>query len=69
MPAANAKRNQTAMDETFYLTNIAPQVGEGFNRSCQSLQTELALKTRAHMKLLCFCAAQTGRGSRISGVA
>lgn len=22
------------MDETFYLTNIAPQVGEGFNRHC-----------------------------------
>lgn len=31
-PAANAKFNQTAMDETFYLTNISPQVGEGFNR-------------------------------------
>jgi DNA/RNA endonuclease G (NUC1) len=24
--------SQKAMDETFYLTNIAPQVGEGFNR-------------------------------------
>lgn len=32
--AADAKRNQQAMDETFYLTNIAPQVGEGFNRNC-----------------------------------
>ncbi|KAJ8102597.1 hypothetical protein POJ06DRAFT_245097 [Lipomyces tetrasporus] len=31
-PAANAKFSQSAMDETFYLTNIAPQVGEGFNR-------------------------------------
>lgn len=31
-PAANAKFNQQAMDETFYLTNISPQVGEGFNR-------------------------------------
>ncbi|GMM51724.1 ribonuclease [Starmerella bacillaris] len=31
-PAANAKFSQTAMDETFYLTNIAPQVGAGFNR-------------------------------------
>lgn len=31
-PAANAKFSQTAMDETFYLTNMAPQVGEGFNR-------------------------------------
>ncbi|KAI0118764.1 hypothetical protein GGR51DRAFT_497550 [Nemania sp. FL0031] len=32
VPAADAKWSQTAMDETFYLTNMAPQVGEGFNR-------------------------------------
>ncbi|KAM7202345.1 hypothetical protein V8F20_004512 [Naviculisporaceae sp. PSN 640] len=32
VPAADAKWNQTAMDETFYLTNMCPQVGEGFNR-------------------------------------
>lgn len=31
-PAANAKFSQTAMDETFLLTNMSPQVGEGFNR-------------------------------------
>jgi len=31
-PAANAKFNQLAMNETFYLTNMSPQVGEGFNR-------------------------------------
>lgn len=31
-PAANARFSQRAMDETFYLTNMAPQVGEGFNR-------------------------------------
>ncbi|KAG7195974.1 nuclease [Scheffersomyces spartinae] len=31
-PAADAKYIQLAMDETFYLTNISPQVGEGFNR-------------------------------------
>ncbi|KAK6462908.1 mitochondrial nuclease [Scheffersomyces coipomensis] len=31
-PAANARFNQDAMDETFYLTNMSPQVGEGFNR-------------------------------------
>ena len=31
-PAANAKFSQEAMDETFYLTNMAPQVGAGFNR-------------------------------------
>lgn len=32
VPAADAKSSQAAMDQTFYLTNIAPQVGEGFNR-------------------------------------
>lgn len=31
-PAADAKFNQVAMDETFLLTNMSPQVGEGFNR-------------------------------------
>lgn len=31
-PAADAKFSQKAMDETFFLSNIAPQVGEGFNR-------------------------------------
>ncbi|KAG6029190.1 nuclease [Claviceps citrina] len=32
VPAADAKWSQTAMNETFYLTNMCPQVGEGFNR-------------------------------------
>lgn len=31
-PAADAKFSQTAMDETFYLSNMSPQVGDGFNR-------------------------------------
>lgn len=31
-PAANAKFSQVAMDETFYLSNMSPQVGAGFNR-------------------------------------
>ncbi|GEQ67541.1 hypothetical protein JCM33374_g1206 [Metschnikowia sp. JCM 33374] len=31
-PAANAKFSQVAMDETFLLTNMSPQVGDGFNR-------------------------------------
>ncbi|CCD25783.1 ribonuclease NDAI_0F04650 [Naumovozyma dairenensis CBS 421] len=31
-PAADAKYSQEAMDGTFYLTNMSPQVGEGFNR-------------------------------------
>jgi endonuclease G len=32
VPAADAKWSQEAMNDTFYLTNMAPQVGEGFNR-------------------------------------
>lgn len=31
-PAADAKGSQGSMDSTFLLTNISPQVGEGFNR-------------------------------------
>lgn len=31
-PAADAKFSQNAMDQTFYLTNMSPQVGDGFNR-------------------------------------
>jgi endonuclease G len=31
-PAANHKRSQEAMDDTFILTNVSPQVGQGFNR-------------------------------------
>ena len=37
VPAADAKSSQDAMDETFLLSNIAPQVGVGFNRHCESL--------------------------------
>ncbi|KAI8875044.1 hypothetical protein K501DRAFT_264298 [Backusella circina FSU 941] len=32
VPAADVKNSQQSMDETFYLTNISPQVGQGFNR-------------------------------------
>ncbi|KAK7023868.1 endonuclease [Favolaschia claudopus] len=32
VPAADTKASQDAMDETFLLSNIAPQVGDGFNR-------------------------------------
>lgn len=31
-PAADAKYNQETMNETFLLTNMSPQVGDGFNR-------------------------------------
>ncbi|GAO50868.1 hypothetical protein SAICODRAFT_91567 [Saitoella complicata NRRL Y-17804] len=32
VPAADVKFSQAAMDETFYLSNMSPQVGDGFNR-------------------------------------
>lgn len=32
VPAADAKWSQEAMDHTFLLTNMCPQVGDGFNR-------------------------------------
>ena len=32
MPAADAKWSQDALDQTFLLTNMCPQVGDGFNR-------------------------------------
>jgi endonuclease G len=32
VPAADAKWSQSAMNDTFFLTNMCPQVGEGFNR-------------------------------------
>ncbi|KAF2144239.1 uncharacterized protein K452DRAFT_357134 [Aplosporella prunicola CBS 121167] len=32
VPAADAKWSQPAMDDTFALSNMCPQVGEGFNR-------------------------------------
>lgn len=32
VPAADAKWSQHAMDQTFLLTNMCPQVGDGFNR-------------------------------------
>ena len=34
---------QEAMDETFLLTNIAPQVGDGFNRHCRSIQIHVVI--------------------------
>lgn len=35
-PAADDLSSQEAMDQTFLLTNMAPQVGVGFNRHCES---------------------------------
>lgn len=40
--AADVKNSQQSMDETFYLTNIAPQVGGGFNRDCKYTNNRLS---------------------------
>lgn len=32
VPAADCQFSQEAMDDTFYLTNMCPQIGDGFNR-------------------------------------
>lgn len=32
VPAADCKWSQAAMDDTFFLSNMCPQVGDGFNR-------------------------------------
>ena len=48
-------RTQEAMDETFLLTNIAPQVGDGFNRHCKS-----PMQTDATPRSLVLLSQQTG---------
>lgn len=45
-PAADFKADQGAMDESFYLTNVAPQVGNGFNRHLWA-RLEAAVRARA----------------------
>ena len=39
VPAADVKASQDVMDETFLLSNIAPQVGDGFNRHCECVSS------------------------------
>ena len=40
---AKSGTSQEAMDETFLLTNIAPQVGDGFNRHCERCTSQRRL--------------------------
>lgn len=40
VPAADCKFSQEAMNETFYLSNMCPQVGDGFNRNCKQKLNE-----------------------------
>lgn len=65
-PAADAKGSQQAMDETFLLTNIAPQVGDGFNRHCQPRIFLFRFSLKRSGPVL---PAQIGRTSRTSPAA
>lgn len=48
--AADAKFSQKAMDETFLLTNIAPQIGEGFNRDYWAHTEDFVRRLTAQFK-------------------
>lgn len=48
-PAADMKWHQDAMDESFYLSNMAPQVGVGFNRGVwRYLEAEIREWAKTH---------------------
>jgi len=47
-PAADAKWSQAAMDETFLLTNMCPQVGDGFNRDYWAKFEEFCRRLTTH---------------------
>lgn len=42
-PAANHKGSQKALESTFLLTNISPQVGKGFNRQIPDSKRRLSV--------------------------
>lgn len=48
VPAADCKSSQQSMDETFFLSNIAPQVGEGFNRDYWAHMEDFVRRMTAH---------------------
>ncbi|KAJ1829972.1 nuclease [Coemansia sp. RSA 2711] len=54
-PAADAKQTDESMGETFLLTNIAPQVGKGFNRNYwASLETFVRDLTKTYDDVYCI---------------
>ena len=54
-PAANHKETADTMLETFGLSNIAPQVGKGFNRYVQQYLTIRIQYTPRTMTVSCSC--------------
>ncbi|KAJ2035785.1 nuclease [Coemansia sp. RSA 376] len=54
-PAADAKKDADSMNETFFLTNISPQVGKGFNRNYwASLETFVRDLTKSFDDVYCI---------------
>lgn len=52
--AGNHKHNQKHIEETFYLSNMAPQVGEGFNRdSWNRLERYVRKLTKTYKNVYC----------------
>ncbi|CAH0548704.1 unnamed protein product [Brassicogethes aeneus] len=52
--AGNHKRDQKHVEQTFYLTNMAPQVGRGFNRdSWNRLEKYVRKLTKAYVNVYC----------------
>lgn len=49
-PAADAKFNQQAMNETFLLSNMSPQIGDGFNRDYWAHFEDFARRLTAKYK-------------------
>ncbi len=48
-PAANHKDSRDAMRDTFVLSNICPQVGDGFNRCTNRLTLSVLLRSSQGM--------------------
>jgi len=52
--AGNHKSNQKQIEQTFFLSNMAPQVGEGFNRhSWNRLEKYVRKLTKTHRNVYC----------------
>lgn len=52
--AGNHKSNQRCIEQTFYLSNMAPQVGPGFNRdSWNKLEKYVRKLTRLYTNVYC----------------
>ncbi|KAJ5042624.1 hypothetical protein J3E74DRAFT_479230 [Bipolaris maydis] len=55
VPAADAKWSQEAMDDTFALSNMCPQVGNGFNRDYWAHFEDFCRRTHAELSFCAHC--------------